>query len=256
MRKHLKLILLINILLLFNVSAAVAADTLNSKKNTILIGLRYGLPIVNQLTIYSSATRNGYYPVRSSTKSCYEFFIIDNYKKFHYSLGVSLIQSEIKGKDFKIGSYFLYQKINYNVYYASIGFGRNFGIGTKHLITPTIYLYFPAVYDLKINNIYSQTNTSDTTLVSATKNAFNYDTNFGHFPRFKIGLTYNYSITKRLLLTGDLSLFYARTFGGKNPDPYRPSTALNNSNNYSFLAYEVSQQTILLPTIGITYKLN
>lgn len=255
MRKHSKLILLISLILQFKVSAN-PADTLNANRNTVLIGLRYGLPIANQLTIYSSSTHNGFYPVRSVSKSCFEFFIIDNYKKFNYSLGISLIQSEFKGKDFKIGSYFLYQNINYNVYYASIGFGRNFKLGTKHTITPSIYLYFPAVYDMKINNVFSENNTQDTTLVSATKNAFNHDTNFGHFPRFKLGMNYNYSITKRLQLTVDLSLLYARTFGGKTPDPYRPSTALNNSNNYSFLAYEISQQIILLPTIGITYKLN
>lgn len=256
MKKHLKLILFISSVLQFNVSAATTADTLNTNKHSILVGLRYGLPIVNQLTIYSSITRNGFYPVQSTSKSCYEFFIIDNYKKFNYSLGISLIQSEFRGKDFEIYSYHLYQKVNYNIYYASLGFGRNIKLGDKHTFTPSIYLYFPAVYDMKINNVFSESNTLDTTLVPATKNAFNHDTNFGHFPRFKISTNYNYAISKRFFLSIDLSLIYARTFGGKSPEPYRPSSALNNTNNYSFLAYEVSQQIIFLPTIGITYKLN
>jgi hypothetical protein len=239
----------------FSVSA-FAADTLNTNRHNVYLGIRYGLPVINQLTIYSSITHKGYYNVISAPKSCYEFFIIDNYKKFNYSLGISLLQSEFKGEDFKIYSYYLYQKVNYNIYYASLGFGRNFKLGTKHTLSPSIYLYFPVVYDLKIDNIYSENNVNDTTLYSATKNGFNYDTNFGHFPRLKISANYNYSISKRFRLSIDLSLLYARTFGGKTPDPYRPSTAINNTNNYSFMAYEVGQQIVLLPTIGITYKLN
>ena len=254
MKKRLRLISFISFIMYLGVSA-IAADTLSTNKNNVYIGLRYGLPALNQLTIYSSITLNGFYNVRSKSKNCYEFFITDNYKKYNYSLGLTLIHSEFEGREFKIYNYDLYQKINYNLYYGSIGFGRNFKLGKRHLIAPSIHLYFPLVYDIKINNIYSKNNSKDTTLIPATKNGFNYDTNFGHFPSLKIGVSYGYEILERLQINVDLSALYSRTFGGKTPESLRPSTALGNSNNYSFLAYKVGQQFIILPTIGITFKL-
>ncbi len=255
MRKRLKLILFISLIMLSEVPC-FAADTLNTNRNFVLVGLRYGIPAYNRLTIYSTVFNEGYYTVRSVNRSWYEFLLIDNYKKYSYSLGLSLIQSEFRGKDFKFGAHYLYQNINYNVYYVSVGFGRNFKLGAKHIIISTVCLYIPAVYDFKINNVYSKNSTRDTTIVPATKNAFNHDTNFGHFPRFKLGVSYHYMATKRLAIIGDLSFFYARSIGGKIPETSRPETVFNHSNNYSYLAYKVSQQMILIPSVGITYRLN
>ncbi|MCZ8284171.1 MAG: hypothetical protein O9353_01840, partial [Bacteroidia bacterium] len=172
------------------------------------LGIRYGFPALNNLKLYSSITLNGFYNVKSISKSCYEFIIIDNYKKFNYSLGFTLLQSEFKGKDFKIYNYDIYQNVNYKVYYGSIGFGRNYKFGKRHSLAPNVYLYVPLVYDIKINNVYSEYNTRDTTLIPATKNGYN-DSNFGHFPNLKIGATYAFSVHKRLQINVDLSALYA-----------------------------------------------
>ncbi len=233
-----------------------ATDSLKTSKNSVIVNFSFGIPILNKLSIYPPQEYSHAYSVNSKQRNCYGFSLTTSYKKFNYTIGLSLIQSEFKGNDFKAYSYFLYQDIKYNVYYATIGFGRNLQINKKQIITPSIYIYIPTVYDFKINNIYSKDNSIDTSLIAATKNAFNFDTNFGHFPRLKFGVSYNYFITQRFALCADISFLYAKSVGGKTPDTDRPETVFNHTNNYSYLAYKIKYQLILLPSIGITYKLN
>lgn len=268
MKKYLRLIVLIS-LLDFSVSvSATPADTLKKSKY-ITLEANYGLPVFNQLTVNTVGNYDGNYRVNSKPKSCFDirFGIVQKKNVIH--IGFSLIQSEFTGKEYSMGAgvipykglkypyyYNMYQHIDYNAYYFNIGYAYNFRIADRHIVSPQIQLSVPLVYSFKIDNIYSKNQAYDTSLFSASKNSWNNDTNFGRIPRLGIGVAYSYQIVNRLAVAAKMLLFYAYTYDRKYPETKVYGTAFNHSENYSFLAYDVSKQIALIPSIGINIKIN
>lgn len=266
MKKHLKLTLFISVCVLCFSVSAIPADTLKHTA-TIYVGLKYGISAYNNLKLGDISGGGEKYSVNSKPRSYYEFNISLLQKKNNFTLGFSLIQSSFLGKSQSMGFgrynglryqyyYNIYQKIDYNVYYLFIGYGRDIRIGKKHIISPSLNLFVPTIYQFKIDNNYDKQQTYDTTLVSLTKNASNNDTNFGRFPRLNLGLAYKYMPIDRIAIVAGISGFYGISFVSKIPDPINYSSTYNNSNNYSYVAYHVQTQLAFIGSIGINIKLN
>lgn len=259
-------VLLILSFVLFSKNVINAADSLNISKKNFQIGLNYGIPIYNKLTIYPTQEYGKFYNVNSKLKSCFEISLTRKHNNFNYIFSLSYIQSEFEGNNFKMGAgtipykgslypnyYYLYQRVKYNVLYGCIGFGYNFKINNRQYISANLILNIPAIYDITISNIYANNQTSDTTLYEASKNAKNWDTNFGRMPRVNLNLSYNYYLTKKIALNFNLSFLYAYSYGGHRPDDYKYETVFDHSNNYSYLAYQIHKQVILTPSIGLRF---
>lgn len=267
MKKYLKLALFISFLSFpFGVSATTA-DTLKGK-NFIGIELNYGFTIYNRLTLDKFHGFSKEYKVNSKPKSYYDFKFLIVRGKSNVLIGLSLIQSEFRGETYSIGAgeipykgltypyyYNMYQRINYNVYYLNVGYSYNFRCAQKHTLSPSVELSIPLVYDFTINNYYDGNQASDSSKFNPTKNAKNDNTNFGRFPRFRLGISYRYNPIERLGITFNLSFMYAHTFDRKEPDSINYGSAFNQSNNYSYLAYTVKNQAIFMPSIGLNFKL-
>ena len=266
MKKYLKLTLFINSLILCFSVSAIPADTLKHK-TSIWLGLNYGISAYNSLELGKGTGVGSKYTVNSKPKSFYEICFSLNRKNNNFSLGVSLIQSSFSGKPYSMGAgrynglryqyyYNIYQSINYNVYYISLGYGRNIQLSKKHLIRPSINVFVPLLYKYKIDNNYDQQQSYDTTLFSLTKNASNNNTNSGYFPRLNIGLSYQYSPIDKIGIVIGVSGLYAISFAPNIPDPVDYSSTFSNSNNYSYIAYDIRKQFVLLTSIGVNFKLN
>lgn len=262
MMRFLKLTLFISILITSLRVSAGKADTLKNLKY-ITFEASYGIPVYNQLTI------DGSYKVNSKPKSYFNLCFGIVRKNSNILFGFSLIQSEFSGKEYSLGAgvipykgtrypyyYNMYQHINYNVYYLNIGYGYDFHIDKRSTITPILQLSVPLVYSFKIDNIYSKNQSYDTLLFNASKNSWNNDTNFGRIPRLNIGVAYKYQVLSRLSITAELNILYALTYDRKNPETMNYDSAYNHSDNYSFLAYDISKQIAIIPSIGINIKLN
>jgi hypothetical protein len=249
---------------LFTISKnlAKANDSLKISRKCFQIGLNYGVPVYNKLSIYSALKYGNSYVVSSKLKSYYELSLIRRHNNFNYIFSLAYLQSEFEGKEFtmnafndtiKSTSYKLYQYIKYNLLYANLGFGYNYQISNRKQLSLNLILYIPAIYDITINNNYSANQLNDTTLFTATKNAKNWDTNFGRMPRVNINLSYNYFLTSKIALNFNVSFLYAYTYDQHFPDNYRYETVFNHSNNYSYLAYSVFNQRVLTPSIGLRF---
>lgn len=268
MRRSLKLTLFISAIFNFLRVFAIPADTLKKSKY-ITFEVNYGLPVFNQLTINTVSSLTGDYIVNSKPKSFYDVRLGIVRKRSTIHLGFSLIQSEFTGKEYSMGAgvipykglaypyyYNMYQHVNYNVYYFNIGYAYDFPISTRHIISPQLQISIPMAYVFKIDNIYSKNQSYDTLLFNASKNSWNNDTNFGRLPRLGIGIAYRYQVINRFSVSAKLLLFYAQTFDRKYPETKTSGSAFNHSENYSFLAYDVSKQIAIIPSIGINIKLN
>lgn len=268
MKGFLRLIIYTGFFCLPFTGSAAPADT-SKGKHYIALELNYGIPVYNRLTVDKFYGFSKEYKVDSKLKSCYDVKFAIALKKHHILLGLSLIRSEFRGEEYTLGAgpipykglhspyyYNMYQRINYDVYYLGVGYRYNFKIRQKHTLSPSFELLVPLVYEFKINNYYGTNQTSDTTKFSPTKNAWNKDSNYGRFPRFKAGLSYRYNPIDRLGILFNLSFIYATLFDQKIPDSIDYSSAFNHSGNYSFLAYSVTRQTALIPSVGINFKLN
>lgn len=265
MKKYLKLILLTSFLMYFK-GSVLAADSLKISKKYFQIELNYGMPIYNRLYINSNLNNDNTYSVKSKLKSYYELSLRRVHNNLNLIFSLSYLQSEFEGKEFKMNAYNdtipvtpynLYQHIKYNVLYANIGIGYNINFNPKHILNINLTLNTPTIYNITIDNMYSKKNQiNDTTLFEASKNSKNWDTNFGHIPRISLSLSYNYFFTSQLALNLKFSFLYAYSLGSKYPEDYKYSTVFNNSNNYSFLAYNIRKQITLTPSIGISYKIN
>ncbi len=267
MKRLLKLTLFISAIFHFIRVSAIPADTL-IKSKYVTFEVNYGLPVFNQLSI-NNVSGNGNYSVNSKPKSFFDVRLGIVRKKSIVHLGFSLIQSEFTGKEYSMGAgvipykglkypyyYNMYQHINYNVYYFNIGYAYNFRIAYRHIVSPQIQLSVPLVYSFKIDNIYSKSQLYDTSLFSASKNSWNNDTNFGRLPRLGLGVAYSYQIITRVAVTAKLHMFYSYTYDRKYPETKVYGTAFNHSENYSFLAYDISRQIALIPSIGVNIKIN
>lgn len=265
MKKFLKLALFISLVQLSIKVSATPADTLKGK-NYLSIELNYGMPVYNSLTLDKFNGFSKPYQVHSKSKSCGDLKFTIARGKNNILLGICVIQSDFKGELYSRSAgtysgtsyqytYSMYQRINYRVCYFSAGYGLSFKLGLKHTLSPSVELLVPLRYDFKINNYYGAGPMSDTTKYTATKNASNKDTDFGHFPRFRLGLSYRFNPTERLGILFNLSFIYAVTLDRKEPDPIDYSSAFNQSNRQSYLAYTIKNQSIILPSIGLHFKI-
>lgn len=266
MKKCLKLTLFINACLFcFNVSA-IQADTLK-QKTTVCFGLKYGISVFNNLKLGDISGNGDEYSVNSNPKGYFELNLSLIHKKNNFELGFSLIQTSFSGHSHSIGAgrynglryqyyYNIYQKIDYNVYYLLLGYGRDIHVRKKHIICPSINLFVPVIYQFKIDNNYDAQQIYDTTLFSLTKNATNDDTNSGYFPRLNLGLAYKYNPTDRIGIVFGVSCFYGLSYASKKPDPVKYSSVFNNGNNYCYIAYDIRKQLVLICSLGINIKLN
>ncbi len=264
-KKLLRLALFISLVQLsFRVSAA-NADTLKGK-NYIGIEVNYGIPVYNSLTLDKFNGFSKQYKVNSKLKSCGDIKFSIARGKNLILLGACIIQSDFKGDLFNTSAgvysgtsyqytYTMYQRIKYNVYYFSAGYGLNIKLGLQHTLSPSAELLVPLRYDFKIDNYYGAGQTSDTTKYIATKNANNKDTDFGRFPRFRLGLSYMFNPTEHIGIRFNLSFIYAVTLDRKEPDFIDYSSVFNQSNKQTYLAYTIKNQSILLPSIGLHFKL-
>lgn len=252
--------------ILFSRNLVMANDSLKISKKNFQIGLNYGIPVYNKLSLYPTQKYGDFYKVTSKLKSCYEVSLTRKHNHFNYIFSLSYIQSEFEGREFNMGAgtipykgvrspyyYNLYQHIKFNVLYGCIGFGYNFKINSRQLISSNLLLNIPAIYDITISNIYSTNQSNDTTLFETTKNAKNWDTNFGRMPRINLNLSYNYYLTNKIAININLSFLYAYTYDRHIPDDYKYDTVFNHSNNYSYLAYGIHKQVILTPSIGLRF---
>lgn len=265
-KRYLKLMLFINsCILCLNVSARTT-DTLKYRAR-ISIGLKYGISIYNNLQLGNISGGGEKYSVNSKPRSYYEFNACISNKKNNYTLGFSLIQSSFSGKSRSVGAgrynglryqyyYNIYQTVDYNVYYIFLGYGRDIHFTKKHAISPSVNLFFPVIYKYNINNNYDKQQTYDTTLYSLTKNAANDDTNSGYFPRLNLGLSYKYQLFDRVGIVVGISGFYGLSLAPKIPDPVDYDSVFSNSNNHSYIAYEIRKQIAVISSIGINIKLN
>ena len=265
MKKFLKLALFISLVLLSIKVSAAPADTLKGK-TYLSFELNYGMPVYNRLTLDKFNGFSKPYQVNSKLKSYGDLKFTISRGKSNILLGICVIQSNFRGELYSRSAglyngtsyqytYRMYQRINYRVYYFSAGYGMNFKLGLKHTLSPSIELLAPLRYEFKINNYYDSGPMSDTTKYTATKNATNKDTDFGHFPRFRLGLCYKFNATERLGILFNLSFIYAMTFDRKEPDPIDYNSAFNQTNQQSYLAYTIKNQFIVLPSIGLHFKI-
>lgn len=264
--KYLKLQLLISAIFNISTASALPADTLrNTKFSTV--EFNYGVPVFNRISL--DGDYSGRYYVYSKPKSCFEFRVGIVRRNNSLLLGFSLMQSDFRGRDYTLGAgtipykgtkypyyYNMYQTVAYNVFYFNAGYGYDFIIKKKHVLTPYIQLSLPISYTFKINNYYTPNQSSDTTLFKPSRNSWNSDTNFGHFPRLSVGVTYKYQCLDRLAVQAKVHVLYAYTYNSKRPDSENYESAFNHTNNYSFLAYQVSRQLIVLPSVGINFNIN
>lgn len=268
MRRYLKLMLSISLLTISYEVSASGADTLKGK-GYVAIGVNYGIPIYNRISIEGKPSQSDDYKVKSKFKSCLSVNITLNRRKNNLLLGFLLIQSQFMGKEFNLGAgaipykgvsypyyYNICQRVKYNVYYFNLGYGYDIKFKYKHVVKPSIQLAIPLLYKIGIDNFYTENQTSDTTLFRPSKNTINDDTNFGHIPRLNFGLSYRYNPTARIGIILNLSLLYSMTIDKKNPEFNNHSSAFDNSGKYSYLAYHVKNQTVILPSIGLNIKLN
>jgi hypothetical protein len=259
-------VLIILCLITISKNSAKANDSLKISRKCFQIGLNYGIPVYNKLSIYSALNYSDSYSVSSKLKSYYELSLTRRHNNFIYIFALSYLQSEFLGKEFNMNayndtikpkSYKLYQHIKYNVLYANLGFGYNYQFNNRQQLCFNLTLNIPAIYDITITNTYSKSSQiNDTTLFTASKNAKNWDTNFGRMPRVNLNLSYNYFLTSKIALNFNLSFLYAYTYGGHIPDDYKYETVFNHSNNYSYLAYRVRNQMVLTPSIGLRFATN
>jgi hypothetical protein len=124
--------------ILFSRHLVIANDSLKISKKNFQIGLNYGIPVYNVLSLYPTQKYGEFYTVKSKLKSCFEISLTRKHNNFNYIFSLSYIQSEFEGNNFKMGAgtipykgslypnyYYLYQHIKYNVLYGCIGFGYN-----------------------------------------------------------------------------------------------------------------------------------
>lgn len=265
MRRFLRLIVCSSVFCLPFIGSASPGDTLKHKTN-VYLGLNYGISFYNNLKLKDISGNGEEYAINSKPKSYYEVNFSLSRKRNNFSVGISLIQSSFSGKSASYGAgrynglryqyyYNISQKINYSVYYIFVGYSRDFHISKKHMICPSINLFAPLKYQFRIDNNYDKDQTYDTTLVSLTKNATNDDTNFGHFPRLNLGLSYKYNPIEKIGIIMGVSCLYGLSYASKIPGPVKYGSVYSNGNNYSFVAYDIRKQFVLIATLGINFKL-
>ena len=269
MRKPSSLIFFISLLLLCRLSVA-QTGSLNAKRNHFFVDVNYGVTALNKLSIHESQFFFGNdHQVNSKVKNSYDFSLTYLYKHFRISIGANYVESQFKGFPFYAAagdgpsylwnnypySYMYTQTVKYNVLYSTIGVGYQKNIKQRHSLSADVMFHIPTKYFIRIDNNYTPGNQYyDTTLFTAGKHCYNNQIDFGYFPRFSCKLSYSYYFYKNLAVNCNLSFMYCLTYKINYPNDDAP-IVFNNSNHYSYLAYDIKQQTLLIPSIGIKYRI-
>jgi hypothetical protein len=235
------------------------ADSLKASKNKFYIGLDYGYPVYNRMNVsYYKDDLNRYW-LQSKSGGFYNINMAFGHKHMRYSIGVSDLKSEFRGRDFTVMfsgyKYYMYQNVKYDLVSVNLGIGYNIDLSQRQKLNVNLVLGIPAQYDFKMYNYYSEVlQPSDTSKFLPSKNCSVTGENFGRFPRFTLNFSYEYYILKQVALNANINFLYAYSYGGNIPIKEADGGVVDNSNRYCFLAYDIHRQAAIIVSAGLKFR--
>lgn len=266
--KYLYLISLFSVILTSNFFGN--NDSLKNSKGYFSINSNFGVSVYNKLFIennYKSNSSNTYI-INSTPMIYYNFGLEYNIKRVRLDIAASYMSGEYKGENFEyniinygpqgnnsiLAKYSIYQKTKYQTSLIMTSFGVNLYNNERHKLYLKGIINYVINQKNTINNYYSRSQYGyDTTNYSLTKNKITKTKNI-NLPFFGIALGYETKIFNNFYVNINLSSFYLIYKGNKIDNNYVENAIVKGISD-TREAYNVYRQIVILPQIGLKYKL-
>lgn len=245
-------------------------DSLKNSKNYFSINSNFGVSVYNKLLINNNykASSNDIYNINSTPMIYYDFCLEYNIKRMRLNIAASNMSGVYVGENFEynimnygphgnnsiLAKYNMYQKTRYQITSIMTGFGVNLYNSERHKLYIKGIINYVINQKNTINNYYSNVQYGyDTSNYSLTKNKITKTKNIS-LPFFGISLGYETKIFKNFYINLNLSSFYLIYKGDKIDNNYQENAIIKGISD-TREAYNIYKQIVILPQIGVKYKL-